>query len=483
LRFFKIFLIMSQTAGFNETKDCYNNCKIIHSKSLSKCSGCKIALYCSKLCQKEHWLAGHKIHCQFLSGKAKLPENCIHDDMKCEECKHWLGSEEVKGCPYKNLENSLEKYKKLCYDHLRNQLCDNHLQHTGKSIFETNCPCCIATVERMNIPFQLGELTGNYIDKIDRTLGQMVTILGNILQSDIPQEIKASLRTANANVMNNRAFYWSSLMSNRSKMHPIYLATLEGFLQDVTHGLMKYNKFRNIWSLFLLKFSSLLAQAYKFSALKFNRKDIIGRVEQFSKIIEKFEAWDGNSWADLNNLKMAIIYGIYPRKDPIIQSLTAPCSICSASVDIVKAVLVPIQMLVSIDSSLKEQFIVVHPGTFNHYFCCGSTLCLIFCENYSKEDAVSRFDMEKIDKNNHDVCDFCREWTDSPHRCSKCKCKLYCSKECQLEDWKVHMKMCKYYQNIGHKNVKTKNTFQFLFHNASHEFKTESVWNFNRFAK
>ena len=29
------------------------------------------------------------------------------------------------------------------------------------------------------------------------------------------------------------------------------------------------------------------------------------------------------------------------------------------------------------------------------------------------------------------------------HRCSNCLAKLYCSKECQLEDFKVHKKVCR----------------------------------------
>jgi hypothetical protein len=44
-------------------------------------------------------------------------------------------------------------------------------------------------------------------------------------------------------------------------------------------------------------------------------------------------------------------------------------------------------------------------------------------------------------------CIYCMNVTKAPKRCGKCK-KIYCSKECQVKDWKEgdHKKMCKVYQ-------------------------------------
>ena len=40
-------------------------------------------------------------------------------------------------------------------------------------------------------------------------------------------------------------------------------------------------------------------------------------------------------------------------------------------------------------------------------------------------------------------CDSCDLVGKKRHRCTKCLTKLYCSKECQLEDFKVHRKVCR----------------------------------------
>ncbi|BDA46608.1 hypothetical protein COCOBI_09-0600 [Coccomyxa sp. Obi] len=44
---------------------CFNCCRRSESNTvLLMCSGCKIARYCSRTCQKAHWKAGHKYYCK-----------------------------------------------------------------------------------------------------------------------------------------------------------------------------------------------------------------------------------------------------------------------------------------------------------------------------------------------------------------------------------------------------------------------------------
>ena len=40
-------------------------------------------------------------------------------------------------------------------------------------------------------------------------------------------------------------------------------------------------------------------------------------------------------------------------------------------------------------------------------------------------------------------CDNCFKVGRKGHRCSKCLTKIYCTKECQREDFKVHNKVCR----------------------------------------
>ena len=116
------------------SRDCFNWCVIIHSNKLFKCSGCKIAVYCSKLCQKEHWYRSHKKDCKFLNGTSKLPDECFHDDNDCEDCKKEPGSELVKGCPYRNMKGSTEFYRR----NLFHQLLEHTHTITTKLIFKSN---------------------------------------------------------------------------------------------------------------------------------------------------------------------------------------------------------------------------------------------------------------------------------------------------------------------------------------------------------
>lgn len=41
-----------------------------NSVNLRVCSGCKLVLYCSRTCQRQHWVAGHKYACESASKRA-----------------------------------------------------------------------------------------------------------------------------------------------------------------------------------------------------------------------------------------------------------------------------------------------------------------------------------------------------------------------------------------------------------------------------
>ena len=47
------------------------HCRKEGDKNLLECSGCKKVLYCSPICQKQHWKAGHKGECCKLAKQAK----------------------------------------------------------------------------------------------------------------------------------------------------------------------------------------------------------------------------------------------------------------------------------------------------------------------------------------------------------------------------------------------------------------------------
>ena len=47
-----------------------------------KCSRCKLLLYCSRICQLEHYNKTHKNHCKYLAG-LKVKEGSIHTKKNC----------------------------------------------------------------------------------------------------------------------------------------------------------------------------------------------------------------------------------------------------------------------------------------------------------------------------------------------------------------------------------------------------------------
>ena len=47
-----------------------------------KCSRCKLLIYCSRICQLEHYNKTHKNHCKYLAG-LKVKEGSIHTKKNC----------------------------------------------------------------------------------------------------------------------------------------------------------------------------------------------------------------------------------------------------------------------------------------------------------------------------------------------------------------------------------------------------------------
>ncbi|KAL7440063.1 hypothetical protein ACHAXM_008363 [Skeletonema potamos] len=80
---------------------------------------------------------------------------------------------------------------------------------------------------------------------------------------------------------------------------------------------------------------------------------------------------------------------------------------------------------------------------FNPYPICTSNQCNVESSRRAHEDRreLSRLAPEELGSAEAEICDYCRKVQKvNEHgrlkRCSRCKAKLYCSKECQTADWK-----------------------------------------------
>ncbi|KAL5004852.1 hypothetical protein ScPMuIL_018308 [Solemya velum] len=70
-----------QSSGHNNaasSKGCGDRCSVCGTRSTKTCARCKIAIYCSTICQRQHW-AVHKPHCVKVDGVLKTPGSQEYD--------------------------------------------------------------------------------------------------------------------------------------------------------------------------------------------------------------------------------------------------------------------------------------------------------------------------------------------------------------------------------------------------------------------
>jgi len=220
-------------------------------------------------------------------------------------------------------------------------------------------------------------------------------------------------------------------------------------------------KLKKLWKMLLLKFVSVVSGNYIVTEINYSRPDIVERLKLLRYEIQIFQPWDGIRWSDFGDLKKILIDKVDALTgDPFESSYR--CSSCSSKIDIFKAELeLDVHLLVKTINETgtitpSEPCIMLHWQSFKFILYCGFPPCLPdVIKEYNKESKLFK-SITKISPKNNDVCDFCHGLTNSAHRCSVCKCKIYCSRDCQINDWNVHKKVCQMYVVIGHKNVKTR---------------------------
>ena len=136
------------------------NCK--DNKQKFRCTGCGFALYCSQMCQKEHWKVLHGSHCKYLSGKKSLP-GATHLPENCQNCKSGPASHK------EYMDTNLEKLKReliAITKYSDKKGIDYEKYEKEKSLYE-----CV------NLPFEIGELSGKHLDCLDKLLSLLLALL------------------------------------------------------------------------------------------------------------------------------------------------------------------------------------------------------------------------------------------------------------------------------------------------------------------
>ena len=140
---------------------------------LLRCSKCKFMSYCSKECQKEHWVKVHKEQCKYLANQKVHPQ-AIHDPASCPGC---LKQTEIGLGPIANLDNPWLG-------------CPFNTYFEPKVVVPNFVEGGIIS---STIPFTLGEMSGKFLTKAEHTISVLMHLLfyqkeySNIIVADSAQ--------------------------------------------------------------------------------------------------------------------------------------------------------------------------------------------------------------------------------------------------------------------------------------------------------
>ena len=467
-----------QNIEFPPSETCFNcmRCSDGDTETLSRCSKCKLAYYCSKLCLKEHYYKGHKEHCKYLSGVEKQP-NTEHNERTCKVCKDmvkkphkYIGWRGHVQCPFKSKKDSLfkstTKVMSILLDHLLHNEWDEALLVDDFEVpFNKKVPLII------NFPF---ETFGTYANNIDKALGDMFMIAAGLdLQGcEVPQW------HLDSDLLKVRMYHWCCMLSKGSDNLP--KGRGNEFFNDWFHvknplwatlkminDFMQQKEDTGLWPLLVMKNNYIFAQFILNVHRNMDKSNKEPFVDKTANILDSFNMYsvneDRGTWIDISRIKNFICTANTEKyldieklslSDTIgnedLESIA--CSSCHSQVCIKDAKLRPDVYLYKnvVDASLswRGPSIIVHHLSFKTIFYCGKSECRNSVMELYKEESAKLLKLEKMDGFN---CEYCRKITENPHRCGGCEAKLYCSKECQGSDWVIHKKMCEEYKKTGRK--------------------------------
>ena len=190
------------------------------------CKGCNIARYCSQICQEEHWRAVHTSHCKYLAGEktaqgSSHTKDCRTCKMQTSDYKHLQKRNKtglachLKMVDKKGKDDFIQAFIAIAkyhgdYDKMAEHLWD---YYGGRGQYF------------VNPPFGFGEITGTYLDYLDKLLG-MLQCLYCFLVHRYPGNIE--LGEIKLRMLSVRAFHWVSCMQTTVQADRIAL-TLRNF--------------------------------------------------------------------------------------------------------------------------------------------------------------------------------------------------------------------------------------------------------------
>jgi len=421
---------------------------------LQRCAKCKVAYYCDKDCQTEHWVKVHKDKCKYLRRETDLKIGVHrHQENSCLACKEENEIRNIKdkddphwGC---HMAGRLQEFwddPTLTYRSSDGELYDAPLS------------------------MELGELTGNYTSRLEHVISVLQKVLhkmkltkhklsGREEFDDLNQEL---FHVRHDFLMKAVTIPVGKLVHHSHSVHVMDSGAQEGLL-DIIRALGKgydddiKDKYR-LWDTFILIFDYFLdvfkdsMKDYEDIGRKVKDKNVrllVNQVEPPAKVQEKWEmvvATLSTTMAPYSELLGIVLGGI-----------KHSCCICK------KEITIESTYGDHPSGSVKERRpVALCQGHVIKYHCGKESCRKAMTQKHTMDNVAIMMPMLKEVKKHQDSrCDWCKTMKKEVHRCSRCLTKHYCSQECLNKDWvKVHSKVCREKPDIRKQKLKKFKVFK-----------------------
>jgi len=446
--------------------------------ALKRCSGCHLAVYCSEMCQKEHWINNHKRMCKILSGKKKI-ETQTHSLESCKTCNSKIDF----------ILKEKNSYNTPCgLDTIQIYLVNHYWLQFGYHN-EAVCKCSpekkrliMMTMQfPMKTPFTMGELSGEYLGWIDQYLsvlaGYIVSIEEKYEKEIESLGIKSRLNEIAMFIAGNRASYWYFVTNEKSRAMSEVLFTqrfhsistnLRGAENDWNH-LQEIDKAfstleeKNVWwETFLHHLAQFYRRVRRTRYRLFNTETIPKhKKKEFVLLEELQERAIMELSSSVEKLLPTKLWTNIQGLDPgflVVLSPGTKCQVCEVDIGGKSAqwqLQVPVFQYIwstTKTDKIEEKMLIRYPnlpiifeGEYKEGILatCGvKENCNLMAtknqlETYLK---VTKANLNFVFKSQK--CQGCLKYALESHRCSGCRSVRYCSQDCLVDDWKVHQSYC-----------------------------------------
>ena len=437
--------------------DCDQVKEPVAQKDYKRCGRCHLLTYCDADCQREHWTKVHKHHCRFLSGKVQV-KNSKHDPTSCILCIEERDSSLVQL-------RSVNSPKTTCnIDEIAIVMKENLGQAFGfhEEGKEGHCwlefPC--------ELPFPLGEVSGQYVEKgtagLDAMLAHVLKIL-NAMLIKAQEDRRIALSQLWNDVINARCLLWFDILVSgiprvRSQNH-LY-AQVESL--QISYGAsnpwwkcLRFSVYFIVTTYLNLKsnfYDSQSLEDTRFQKLKLRHDYRQSELQNQAKVFE-MKSWPNFMlWPTFANGSLAVLLPPSTRCHSCNDELCGEVAVTPHEVNAQYLPLLFFRAVGDNGALMASCSITKNPN------------CRKACDSKDVEYCRQLDDdqWKELEKENEIFliesreCDLCLKSSLSSHRCSACLSVQYCSTVCQKEDLKFHKTVCATWAKDKSRRIKGK---------------------------